>query len=165
MLPVANHLRDHACGLEEEPEIDLFGRSAFNRFYYACYWEIRTNLPDMVKDWTKMGHKSLPECLKASVLTDTTNTLEKLRRSKVISDADFGRLYPRITRSIAEIARLLEQGYSVRCTADYNPDFKATKTGSSLILDGIKLSTFESTYRDLAEQVGILKACRDELGL
>jgi hypothetical protein len=112
-----------------------------------------------------MGHKALPNCLTGSILKDTLSTLSRLRKAKTISDADYGRLHPRIVRSIAEIARLLEQGYSVRCTADYNPEFKATMTGRSLILDGTKLSTFESTYRDIAMQVGILKSCRDELGL
>lgn len=165
MITVANHLRDHACALADAAEVDLFGRSAFNRFYYACYWAIRTNLPDMVSDWTKMGHKALPDCLKSSVQKETLKALERQRKSKMISDEDFGRLQPRITRSIAEIARLLEQGYSVRCTADYNPEFKATKTGHSLILEGTKLSTFESSYRDIAIQVGILKSCRNELGL
>jgi hypothetical protein len=165
MITVANHLRDYAYGLTDATEVDLFGRSAFNRFYYACYWVIRTNLPDAVTDWTKMGHKSLPNCLKSSVQKETLKTLERLRKSNTISDVDFGRLHPRITRSISEIARLLEHGYSVRCTADYNPDFKATKTGHSLILEGIKLSTFESSYRDITKQVRILKSCRDELGL
>jgi hypothetical protein len=165
MITVAYHLRNYACDLADAAELDLFGRSAFNRFYYACYWVIRTNLPHIVNDWTKMGHKALPDCLTGSVKKDTLNTLSRLRKAKTISDADFGRLHPRIVRSIGEIARLLEQGYSVRCTADYNPEFKATKTGNSLILDGTKLSTFETTYREIAMQVGILKSCRDELGL
>lgn len=165
MITVANHLRDHACDLSDASDVDLFGRSAFNRFYYACYWEIRTRLPDIVTDWTKMSHKSLPECLTTSILKGTLKTLDRLRKSKIISDSDFGRLRPRIMRSIPEIAQLLERGYSVRCMADYNPEIKATKTGDSLILAGTKLSTFESSYRDLAKQVGILKKCRNELGL
>lgn len=165
MITVANHLRDYACGLNDDPQVDLFGRSAFNRFYYACYWEIRTKLPNIVSDWTKLGHKALPERLEKSVKRDTLGTLEKLRRKRVISDADFGRLSPRITTSIVEIASVMRRGYSVRCTADYAPDLKASKAGGSLTLDGAKLSTFESAYRDLAIQVGILKKSREEIGL
>lgn len=165
MLIVANHLRDHACSLEAETDVDLFGRSAFNRFYYACYWEIRNNLPNIVDDWSRLRHKALPDCLEGSVKKETLRTLERLRRTHIISDSDYGRLRPRITRSIAEIAQLLRQGYSIRRIADYEPNQKTTRNGTALLLDGRKLSTFESSYRQLAEQVGILRCCRDELRL
>ncbi|MFD0892647.1 hypothetical protein KBB96_14580 [Luteolibacter ambystomatis] len=165
MLDVALHLKDYASGLDAAAKIDTFGRSAFNRFYYACYWELRTTLPNIHKNWLKIGHKALPDYLKSSVKKESIEQLEHLRKKSLVTAKEYGRLRGRIEHSIMEMAKLLTAGYAIRCIADYSPEFKAELVNGALILNNHKLSTIETLHSEMRKHVGILSECRIILGL
>ena len=163
MQNVAVHLRDYARKLSDPQQMDVFGRSAFNRFYYACYWEVRTTFPHIHKNWAKIGHKALPPYLTSSAKQDILKQLDRLHKAKVVGDSEYAKLKGRIEHSLAEISRLLIQGYSIRCVADYNPEIKTEYVGDSLILNGQKISSIEHLYSEIRKYVGILRDCLDEI--
>ncbi len=75
MQEVAHHLQKTAhsmAGLER----DAFARSAYNRYYYACYLEIRTAFSEMSAEWGRSAHKKFPEILRSSISRDLRVRLE-----------------------------------------------------------------------------------------
>lgn len=163
MNRVANHLRNHALSLSAEGEIDVFGRSAFNRYYYACYWEIRSRLPELHHNWLRLGHKDLPKYLSGEIKTKLLENARLLLKKGALSNRDYGNLLPRTEQSIRKISDFLVRGYAIRCAADYSPEFKAIKENGSLCLNGQKLSSLETWYQEVKVQTGILKECCDSL--
>jgi hypothetical protein len=64
MQEVALHLQVMA-NARQGPDRDAFARSAYNRYYYACFLEIRATLKEMSLGWSKAPHNSYPDILTA----------------------------------------------------------------------------------------------------
>lgn len=75
MQEVAHYLQMKAHATTG-PERDLFARSAYNRYYYACFLEMRSAVTEMRPEWARSPHKSYPELLSGSV----TKTLKTERK-------------------------------------------------------------------------------------
>jgi hypothetical protein len=119
MRQVAEYLEARAIALRADPkEADLFGRSAFNRYYYAVFFITRTMLSDFDPKWRSTPHAEVPQLLTGKVRKAIQRF--KLRASQM-GDSDSIAICSHGLTSIDELSQLLKQGYSVRLTADYDP--------------------------------------------
>ncbi|MEC8010304.1 MAG: hypothetical protein VX185_05975 [Pseudomonadota bacterium] len=141
MQHVGNQLTTWAIENNSEDEVDLFARSAFNRFYYAAFLETRTMLGEFNTSWKKTPHLNIPELLREGVKKKVINTLKALVKSEDISIAESNKIKQSYQISVCELANLLEQAYQIRVLADYEPENKATKDGKVILLGIHKLAT------------------------
>lgn len=119
MERVARHLQTEAHALRSQPEeFDLFGRSAFNRYYYAAFLIARKLMRDLNPDW-QGGHSSLPGELTGSVLTQVRAAAKAARR---VGDHQAEAICKTAMSALHDLASLLRDGYSVRVIADYRPE-------------------------------------------
>lgn len=119
MEMVALHLEDEALRRTPDSGRDLFGRSAFNRYYYATFLRVQNALRLHRPQWAKNGHSKLPKILKDEVIKELKASLE---RGKKTGDSEVTKLCSDAISAAKALASLLEEGYATRVTADYFPD-------------------------------------------
>lgn len=118
MERVAYHLQIKANSCPRgSDEFDLFGRSAFNRYYYAAYLAVRSMLGSLNETWSEMKHAKIPEVL-------TGEVLKKIRRNrrKAISlkDVEATEICRKAEAAAHDLAKVMKNAYAVRVVADYN---------------------------------------------
>lgn len=101
------------------PDFDLFGRSSFNRYYYAAYLQVRSMLGDLDKAWGTVQHASIPDLLVGQVRKKIRC---RRRRAAKVGDTEAVQICGRAMASASELAALMKEAYAVRVTADYFPD-------------------------------------------
>lgn len=100
-------------------DFDLFGRSSFNRYYYAAYLRVRSILGNLNEAWTTTQHANIPDLLTGQVLT----TIRRQRaRAAKLDDGPAVQICRRAEASARELANLMREAYAVRVTADYHPE-------------------------------------------
>jgi len=119
METVALHLEVQALSLTSDGGRDLFGRSAFNRYYYAAFLKVQSSLRQHRPDWANHGHSKLPRILKEEVFKELKTSFEIGRKT---GDTEVKKLCSDAMSAAKNLACLLEEGYAVRVTADYRPD-------------------------------------------
>ncbi len=128
MERVALLLQTTAIGAKgSKADFDLFGRSAYNRYYYAMFLLVRDMLAIMNQDWTSVPHKAIPELLNGTVV-------QRLKRAgkqaTKIGDGDANKLCSQAVSAAIGLADLMKEGYASRITADYNPSIPVVLSGS-----------------------------------
>lgn len=119
MEEVAIHLQQEATRRHDPRHRDVFGRSAFNRYYYATFIPISRALASLKDEWNELPHGSVPEVIRGSVIRALKSGKQRANR---LGD------YATVTscdRAIAfchELADIMETGYAVRVTADYHSE-------------------------------------------
>lgn len=144
MKYVGNALSDLADADTDFSHKDLLGRSAFNRFYYASFLCTRKMLGELNPDWKGTAHKNIPTLLRTSIKKDVRNALRGLEHSGAISKSKSSQELSELTKTIGELAELLESSYSARILADYEPEILVTIDGKVIKLDMHKLTTASS---------------------
>lgn len=139
MEQVAHHLQHQAVTNTEAKAKDLFGRSAYNRFYYAAFLRTRDLLTKFDPDWSKIAHKNLPEVLEGQVLSRLRKGQKEAQRAR---DFELDSQIARAIKAAYELAQILREGYAARVTADYNPEIGVTfAAGGGFSLNSIKIDT------------------------
>ena len=105
--------------LPDSCDFDLFGRSSFNRYYYAVYLQVRSMLGDLNETWATAQHASIPELLTGQVMAKIK--MQRARAARV-RDNEAVEICNRAVASANELATLMRDAYAVRVTADYRPD-------------------------------------------
>lgn len=100
-------------------DFDLFGRSSFNRYYYAAYLQVRSLLGNLNETWAEAQHKSIPELLNGEILK---RIRRQRTRSAKLEDNSAIQICSRAESAVRELATLMKQAYAVRVIADYRPD-------------------------------------------
>ncbi|HVC59305.1 MAG TPA: hypothetical protein VND19_02930 [Acetobacteraceae bacterium] len=100
-------------------DFDLFGRSSFNRYYYAVYLHVRSLLGDLNGTWATAQHASIPELLTGQVLVKIKR--QRLRAVR-LGDNETVQICHRAASSANALANLMREAYAVRVAADYHPD-------------------------------------------
>lgn len=119
MQQVAHHLQVRAIALHDSVERDLFGRSSYNRYYYATFLCVRAALVQMRSEWGRMAHASLPEVLTAEVC----KVLDKGRKkADKVGDMELARQCSRAIKAAKELASLMRESSATRVVADYHPE-------------------------------------------
>jgi uncharacterized protein (UPF0332 family) len=101
-------------------DFDQFGRSAFNRYYYALFLIVRAFILEFNPDWAAV-HSAIPGVLTGSITREIKNFRSSALRQK---DHESVEICNRATAALASLAKLMESAYTVRVTADYNPSIK-----------------------------------------
>lgn len=127
MEVVAQHLKGHATALSAGVDRDLFGRSAFNRFYYATFLTVKADLMTAIPDLPR-DHAGIPNFLRTTVKNQLAKGAGKARRA---DDSALVSICSRAKSAAFELADLLEEGYTTRVVADYNPDIPVSFDGRS----------------------------------
>src|SRR5690606_36161184 len=105
----------------DKTERDVFGRSAYNRYYYSTFLIVREGLRRMqvLKDQGEIAHKSLPEMLEGSI----RDRLNKSRtRATKIQDRDSIRAFSDALTAVRDLASLMNEARGIRTIADYHPE-------------------------------------------
>lgn len=117
---VGSHLKSEAINRLPRPEADLFGRTAFNRFYYATYLEVRRGLAEMRHEWAgDMPHAAIPEILRGTIKKELSKGKQQAQK---LDDQALVKRCASATSAALDLAKLLDEGRSVRVTADYHPE-------------------------------------------
>lgn len=103
----------------ESRDFDLFGRSAFNRYYYAAFLEVRSMLRDLNETWAEIPHADIPKLLTGQV---RTTIKRKQRWATRLGETEAVQICIRGATSAHELAALMGEAYAVRVTADYYPE-------------------------------------------
>jgi hypothetical protein len=107
-------------------ERDYFGRSAFNRYYYATFLQVKTGLGGLRVEWSTMAHAGIPEVLRGTVQRELKQGRTRAQRA---SDQEVVALCSRALAAVADLAKLMEKGYATRVTADYHPEIPVDFSG------------------------------------
>jgi len=118
MEVVARHLKNHATTMSAGIDRDLFGRSAFNRFYYAAFLNLKADLGAVITALPKT-HAGIPDFLRTTVKKELAAGIAKARRA---DDQALMKACSQAKSAASELADLMEQGYVTRVVADYHPD-------------------------------------------
>lgn len=124
---VAQHLQREAIrrnGIVEER--DFFGRSAFNRYYYATFLEVKTGLGRLNPVWGTISHASVPELLEGSIKDEFKKGQKKAMK---LRDGEVIGLCAKAISATNDLAKLMREGYMSRVTADYHPEIKVEFQG------------------------------------
>ncbi|XHS78108.1 hypothetical protein ACFJGW_20660 [Burkholderiaceae bacterium UC74_6] len=117
---VARHLQQEAIRRGPADAADLFGRSAFNRYYYATFLEVKGGLGALRDEWTRnIAHADLPQILRGQVKKQLAAGKRKAMRADDYKSAG---ICASADSAAEDLAKLLDAGRATRVTADYHPE-------------------------------------------
>lgn len=120
---------------------DLFGRSAYNRFYYASFLIAREMLGEFNPSWKYTPHSEIPILLGNAIKTPVKNALKKAVRQGIVSKTEESALLNKLNIASSELANLLREAYEIRVIADYKPETRINVEKSVISLEGCRLTT------------------------
>lgn len=118
MEVVARYLVSEAQRNTLPADRDQFGRSAFNRYYYAAFLLVRTELKPIVGSWPNT-HAGIPLWLRGAILKELNRGV---RQADKADDGELKHLCESAKAAALDLSKLMEHGYSVRVVADYDPE-------------------------------------------
>tara|TARA_Y100000589_G_C26891153_1_gene522158 strand:- start:37 stop:537 length:501 start_codon:yes stop_codon:yes gene_type:complete len=165
MKIVGEQLESWALDRKVETERDLFGRSAFNRYYYAVFLLTREMLGEFKASWKKTMHANIPDLLRTAVKKEVVKASKRAVSNGVMTQAETSQLIQQHNRSLSELAELLEKAYQVRLIADYEPDVAVQQERNVLSLDSHKLTTARDWPSRAAAYCKAIRKVWTEVGL
>jgi hypothetical protein len=135
---VARHLQNEAQSRSGGAERDEFGRSSFNRYYYATFLLVRSGLAKLRHEWSEIQHAAIPELLRGKVTEELKRGRSRAQRA---SDSELVTQCNRSIAAAAALAQIMDEGRMTRVTADYEPDVPVDfTTGSDFRLNTVPVS-------------------------
>lgn len=119
MEEVAIHLQREATQRTDPLQRDQFGRSAFNRFYYATFIPISKALAALRPEWAGLPHKDVPEVIRGTIIKALKDGQKRANR---LGDYETVANCARAISLCHELAGIMESGYAVRVAADYHAE-------------------------------------------
>lgn len=162
---VADELSKHAATLKNVEDVDAFGRSAFNRYYYATYLTVRDMLTQINEKWAKIPHKNIPGTLEDDLVKLFRENGKRQVKCKVLPENQFHSYIKQTNAAASDIASTLTSAYMVRVTADYEPDNKIEFIDERLSLASHTLDEAKNWKRRVEAKKGILIKVAKELGI
>ena len=163
---VAVHLFSHAKGLGAGgADADAFGRSAFNRHYYATFLTVRELLVTIDIAWAKTTHKEIPDRIEKNLVARIKDTAKKQVRSGALGAGRSSAIVGQSINAATEIASVLKSAYTVRVAADYEPSHKIVFGAAGIELDSCSIGEASSWYGRVEREKWKLIAISKELGL
>lgn len=165
MERVAKNLETTALNAASVVDVDSFGRSAFNRYYYATFLYVRSVL--RLKDiaWGSVAHANVPDILEGAVLNEIRRLIKGQTKNSLISLGKGSGLLTTAAEAAADLAELLRSAYRIRCDADYEPELLATRELGTILLRGNKLSVAAGWQRRAEFRLGQLMKIWKDLGI
>ena len=112
---VGHHLQVKAQAVSANQR-DAYARSAYNRYYYGAFLNVRRFLSEIDTSWSGLPHKSYPEILRGKV---TRKFKDQRRRAYKVGDGKLVGRIDGVLRGLYEMADILEVAYGIRVVADY----------------------------------------------
>lgn len=165
MKLVGEHLSQVALARADTQEAELFGRSAFNRFYYASYLTVREALKRIDIRWAEPSHAEIPSLLRGKVLQHVKKKARQLEDRDQLSHAQAQSVINAATNATAALADLLTKAREVRRVADYEPDIPVRRDGAVMRLADETLDSARGWPTRAERQSGIILRTFSELGL
>lgn len=113
---------------------DAFGRSAFNRYYYAAYLEVRDLLIRFDPGWD-VSHSDAPTLVEKTLVEMIRRELKRQQKSSVISHTESQRISSGVALAGSAIAEVLRVAYKVRVISDYRPEEHVSFDDATFHLD------------------------------
>lgn len=163
---VATSLRESANShkLKNEELARAYGRSAFNRYYYACYLTSR-DLVKKILPGTAFQHGEAPLLIEQNVVKLIRKNAQQHKRNELINAGEYSGIITTTTQSAAEIARILKVGYMVRGIADYEPDALVVFENDTFSIENHTESEAKSWLGSVELHKGKLLKISKELGI
>lgn len=159
---VAKHLESEALSRTVASETDLFGRAAFNRYYYATFWIVRNAVAQIDPKWSEPSHGDLPNILEGPFLKRFRAEMKNAEALGTYTS----KLKIRANSSASALAALMRTAYHIRVQADYKPNAHAIRHGSVIMLNETKSSiaadwprkaqTLTANLLDVAKQINLI---------
>ena len=143
MKIVGDQLATWALAQTEDHKKDLFGRSAFNRYYYAAFLSTRQMLGEFETAWKKTPHGKIPDLLKRTLKRKAERALKSAIDKDILTRGEGMQVIKQHNKSVSDLAGLLEQAYQVRISADYEPELRIQQTNKVISLGNHKLTSAE----------------------
>jgi len=144
MKLVGEKLESYAEAESDLVKRDLYGRSAFNRYYYAAFLITRKMLGEIEPKWKKTPHKDIPQLLKGAVRKPVVQRLKQDAKKDLITNGQMRALQSKLNIATNELANLLVQAYDVRLVADYEPENYIAVKDNVIVLSSCKLTSANS---------------------
>ena len=165
MKRVGEHLEEFALGSKDDDIVDLFGRSAFNRYYYSCYLATRQMLGELQPTWKGTAHAEIPNLLRTGVRTKANKTLKRMGMQGVIDIGRCRKHQQDLQSSTNSLAELLTLAYDARLIADYEPEEPIQKNGNVISLRNNKLNEAKGWLDRTNSYIKTIKKVWREAGL
>jgi hypothetical protein len=163
---VAVHLTLHARALGAgHVDADAFGRSAFNRHYYATFLTVRDLLVQIDVAWARTPHARIPTLVEKDLVARIKEEAKKQVRSGVLVAGRSMAIVGQSNSAATEIASVLKSAYTIRVAADYEPSHKIIFGSTGLELDSCSIGEASSWFGRVEREKGKLIAISKELGL
>ncbi len=140
MIRVAHRLSEIAISEKSDDHMDAYGRSAFNRYYYASYLIIRGMLRQLNTDWARTGHSQIPQLLTGRVVKIIRDEHDRQLRLGANPSARSGSMMHEAHLVTSELSQMLLIAYDVRVVADYEPEQRIERDGRVIKLRGHTIS-------------------------
>lgn len=161
MKVVGDKLRDWAVKESDDHIVNMFGRSAVNRYYYATFRKVVCELISLDDDWKYINHKDVPSKLKNNLKRYIKNNIKRQYKSNSISYKDKMTYVSIVNESVSSLASLMKEAYNLRVKADYDFDEKAIKDDGKIIFCKKPLSHMQGWHSRANKNLGmILNVCR-----
>lgn len=121
MSQVGDHLVQHATGLSGDAA-DAFGRSAFNRYYYAAYLSVREFLVELEPHLARQSHVQIPTLFTKTVPKRLREEARRQALSGMLTHTKRDEIGRSVNRAASVIADVMTVAYAVRVAADYHPE-------------------------------------------
>ena len=165
MKIVGDHLAKVAAASGNSTEMDLFSRSAFNRYYYSAFLLLRDVLKSIDPAWATPTHQSLPEVLKGQVLKRLKREIKRAHEAGLIPQARGDVLYRTATTAASELSNLLISARETRRLADYEPETLVLKQAGTMKLGQYTIDRAQNWERRVDAQAKTILKIYGELGL
>ncbi|MDP1548660.1 MAG: hypothetical protein Q8L97_00665 [Nitrosomonas sp.] len=165
MKIVGDQLEKWAHIQSESHKKDLFGRSAFNRYYYAAFLITREMLGNYKSEWKRTPHAEIPKLLKSSFSKPVINQMNINQKKGLMTTSEASRLRKKLKTATSELANLLKEAYDARVIADYDPETTITIEGNNISLKFYKLNSASSWADRASGYCKTIYSVRRDVGL
>lgn len=165
MQVVGDKLQEWAKSEKEDCAADLFGRSAFNRYYYSAYLVTRAMLFELDPHWARMSHKAIPDFLQNGFPNRVRKEIQRALKSNMINAGRASRYRTTLNSSTSNLANLLLRAYDIRVVADYEPDKAIIINGTIMILESETASSASHWHNKASLYTKEILRIWKELGL
>ncbi|MBF0556125.1 MAG: hypothetical protein HQK96_16500 [Nitrospirae bacterium] len=164
MRDVADKLKEWAIQQKDDNKADVFGRSAFNRYYYAVFLKTRKVIKRIHPDIGDIKHKEIPDIMRGKHISGKVeNRIQHAKNKKRIDPEKFLYYKDTLKISVETLSKLHTNAYDIRVKADYFPEVPIIRENNSITLNGQTLDE-ASKWPDQAVMIAgkILEIWGDE---
>jgi len=166
---VADHLVKQANATFKKGQVhqslaDAYGRTAFNRYYYACFLNIREFVSSIDSSWSKVNHAGVPELLRGSVHKKIESELKKSERVGDLTSREYQSKKSILLSSLDNMASTMSLAYTIRGIVDYEPEVEMVFEKNSFIINKMPVSSAKGWLQTINSEKSKVSKIMREVG-